>query len=51
MTSIFIKNAWYAAAWDFELLGDTVLERTLLGQSVILFRQSGSSPSADAAQS
>jgi phenylpropionate dioxygenase-like ring-hydroxylating dioxygenase large terminal subunit len=43
---MFIKNAWYAAAWDFELLGDTVLERTLLGQSVILFRRSDSRPAA-----
>jgi len=43
---MFVKNAWYVAAWDFEVIGDTVFERTLLGESVILFRQSDGKPAA-----
>ncbi len=33
----FIRNAWYAAAWDSEI-GDTPLARTLLDEPVVLFR-------------
>jgi phenylpropionate dioxygenase-like ring-hydroxylating dioxygenase large terminal subunit len=43
---MFIKNAWYVGAWDFEVLGDTILERTVLGQSVIFFRTGDGSPAA-----
>jgi phenylpropionate dioxygenase-like ring-hydroxylating dioxygenase large terminal subunit len=35
---MFIRNAWYVVAWDFEVLADTVLERTILGESVIVYR-------------
>ena len=35
----YLKNCWYVAAWDHEILGDTLLARTLLGQSVLLYRK------------
>src|SRR5260221_8344103 len=35
---LFIRNAWYVVAWDFEGLADTILERTILGESVIVYR-------------
>jgi phenylpropionate dioxygenase-like ring-hydroxylating dioxygenase large terminal subunit len=41
---VFIQSAWYAAAWDYEVLGDNILERTILGQSLIVYRQSNGSP-------
>ncbi len=37
---MFIRNAWYVAAWDHEL-GDTPLARTILGDPVVLFRTEG----------
>lgn len=36
---MFLKNCWYVAAWDHEILGDTLLSRTLLGQPVLLYRK------------
>ena len=36
---MFLKNCWYVAAWDHEILGDTLLSRTLLGESVLLYRK------------
>ncbi len=41
---MFIRNAWYVVAWDYEVLGDTILERTILGQSVIVYRTADGSP-------
>lgn len=43
---MFIRNAWYVAAWDHEILGDTLLERTLLGESVLLYRTEAGTPVA-----
>lgn len=43
-SAAFIKNAWYVAAWDYEVLPDTILERTVLGQSVIIYRSAAGSP-------
>ncbi len=34
----FLRNAWYVAAWDQEVKADTLLSRTLLNESVLLFR-------------
>lgn len=34
---MFLRNAWYVAAWDHEL-GDAPLARTILGEAVVLFR-------------
>ncbi|SEB06097.1 aromatic ring-hydroxylating dioxygenase subunit alpha [Variovorax sp. YR216] len=36
---MFLKNCWYVAAWDHEILGDTLLTRTLLGQPVLFYRK------------
>jgi len=35
---MFIKNCWYVAAWDTEVLQDTMLSRTLLNEPVLLYR-------------
>jgi phenylpropionate dioxygenase-like ring-hydroxylating dioxygenase large terminal subunit len=34
----FLENCWYVAAWDHEILGDTLVQRTICGQSIVLFR-------------
>lgn len=36
----FLRNAWYPAAWDTELKAGELFPRTLLGESVLLFRDS-----------
>lgn len=36
----FLRNAWYVAAWSRELNNEAVVERTLLGESIALFRDS-----------
>ncbi|WP_206956715.1 aromatic ring-hydroxylating dioxygenase subunit alpha [Trinickia acidisoli] len=36
----FLRNAWYVAAWSRELSGGPPLQRTLLGESIVLFRDS-----------
>lgn len=43
---MFIRNLWYVAAWDHELLGDTLLERTLLGDAILLYRKADGQPVA-----
>lgn len=35
---MFVKNCWYVAAWDHEVLADTLLARTILEQPVLLYR-------------
>lgn len=40
----FIRNAWYVVAWDYEVLADTILERTILGESVIVYRKADGTP-------
>ena len=45
----YIRNAWYVAAWHHELPGGAdrqPLARTLLGESVVLFRQADGTPAA-----
>jgi vanillate O-demethylase monooxygenase subunit len=42
---MFLKNAWYVAAWRREV-GGTPLGRTLLGEPVVLFRDGGGQPVA-----
>jgi phenylpropionate dioxygenase-like ring-hydroxylating dioxygenase large terminal subunit len=34
----FLRNCWYVAAWDHEILADTLFKRTILGQSIVFFR-------------
>jgi phenylpropionate dioxygenase-like ring-hydroxylating dioxygenase large terminal subunit len=35
---MFVKNAWYVAAWSHELIDSHLLGRTLLGEKVVLYR-------------
>ena len=35
---MFMKNCWYVAAWDYELIDGKLLARTLLGEHVLLYR-------------
>jgi phenylpropionate dioxygenase-like ring-hydroxylating dioxygenase large terminal subunit len=41
---MFLRNAWYVAAWDYEVLADTILERLILGQSLIVYRTEAGEP-------
>jgi len=34
----FLRNTWYAAAWDHEVPHDGLFQRTLLNESVLFFR-------------
>lgn len=36
---MFVKNCWYVAAWDHEVLADTLLARTIIGESVLVYRK------------
>ncbi|NBP71887.1 MAG: aromatic ring-hydroxylating dioxygenase subunit alpha, partial [Alphaproteobacteria bacterium] len=36
----FLKNSWYAAAWNHEVSADTPLARTILNEPLVLFRDS-----------
>ena len=42
---MFIRNAWYVAAWDRELT-DRLLPVKLLGERIVLYRQSNGAPVA-----
>ncbi len=42
---MFLRNAWYVAAWSNEV-GSGLFERTILGESVLLFRQPDGAPVA-----
>jgi phenylpropionate dioxygenase-like ring-hydroxylating dioxygenase large terminal subunit len=35
---MFLRNCWYVAAWDYELIDGRLLARTLLGEHVLLYR-------------
>ena len=35
---MFIKNCWYVAAWDYELIDGKLLARTILNERVLLYR-------------
>ena len=37
---MFMRNCWYVAAWDDEIGGETPLGRMILGEPVVLFRDS-----------
>src|SRR4249920_1151573 len=43
---MWLKNCWYVAAWDHELLADTLLARTILGQPLLLYRKADGTPVA-----
>jgi vanillate O-demethylase monooxygenase subunit len=38
MSKPFLRNAWYVAAWSYEV-EKTLFERTIIGQSVLIFRK------------
>ncbi len=42
----FLRNAWYVAAWSAELGADAPLARRLLGEPVVLYRDSNGRPHA-----
>ncbi|MEY4760774.1 MAG: vanillate monooxygenase [Pseudomonadota bacterium] len=42
----YLRNTWYVAAWDEELLRGKLLNRRLLGESIVLFRDSKGAVSA-----
>jgi vanillate O-demethylase monooxygenase subunit len=46
----FLRNAWYVAAWSREVTEQAPMERTLLGQTIVLFRDSQGGPVALANQ-
>lgn len=35
---MFLKNCWYVAAWDHELIDGAMLARTILGQKLVIYR-------------
>jgi phenylpropionate dioxygenase-like ring-hydroxylating dioxygenase large terminal subunit len=37
---MFIRNCWYVAAWDHEITAGSLLARTLLGKSIVFYRES-----------
>lgn len=43
---MFVKNCWYVAAWDHEVLADTLLERGILNQSILIYRLADGTPVA-----
>lgn len=43
---MWVKNCWYVVAWDHELLGDTLLARTVLGVPLLLYRRGDGTPVA-----
>ncbi len=42
---MFVRNAWYAAAWDHEV-GRTLLSRTICDEPVVLYRRQDGTPAA-----
>jgi phenylpropionate dioxygenase-like ring-hydroxylating dioxygenase large terminal subunit len=37
--SMFVRNCWYATAWDFEVSDKEILARTIAGEDVVLYRK------------
>jgi len=37
-TQGFLKNCWYVAAWDYELVDRKLMPRTILEQSLVIFK-------------
>jgi len=46
MAAMWLKNCWYVVAWDHEVLGDTLLTRTVLGVPLLLYRKADGTPVA-----
>ncbi|HWU65326.1 MAG TPA: aromatic ring-hydroxylating dioxygenase subunit alpha [Ensifer sp.] len=43
---MFLRNCWYAAAWSHELKHDSPIARTVIGEPIVLARQSDGKPYA-----
>lgn len=43
---MFIRNAWYVAAWPEELRVGSLLSRRILGEQILLYRRSDGHPAA-----
>ncbi|SFG42765.1 vanillate O-demethylase monooxygenase subunit [Novosphingobium sp. CF614] len=42
----YIRSAWYVAGWDTEIAQRAILERRLLDENVVMFRDEGGAPRA-----
>ena len=47
--AIFLKNCWYVAAWDHELIDGAKLARTILEKPVVLYQGESGKATASAA--
>src|SRR5258706_1222551 len=45
-TQDFLRNCWYVAAWDYELIDRKLLARTLLDQPVVIYKGDSGKPVA-----
>jgi phenylpropionate dioxygenase-like ring-hydroxylating dioxygenase large terminal subunit len=43
---MFLRNAWYVAAWDREVSKEKPFARTLLNEPIVFYRQSDGTPVA-----
>ncbi|MGE0747210.1 MAG: Rieske 2Fe-2S domain-containing protein, partial [Rhodospirillales bacterium] len=43
---MFLRNCWYVAAWDHELVRKKMMRRTLLNEPVVLYRRDDGTPVA-----
>ena len=34
---VFLKNCWYVAAWDHELIDGRLLARTIMEEGIVLY--------------
>ena len=41
---MFLKNAWYVAAWGDEVAPGKLFERTIIGESLVMYRKSDGAP-------
>jgi vanillate O-demethylase monooxygenase subunit len=46
VTGTYLRNAWYVAAWSDDLVEDKLLARTILKESIVLYRKADGSPAA-----
>jgi len=46
MVNAFVKNCWYASAWDHEVKKDAILPRMIADQSLVIYRTESGEPTA-----
>jgi phenylpropionate dioxygenase-like ring-hydroxylating dioxygenase large terminal subunit len=39
MKSVFVRDCWYVAAWDFEIPAEGMVSRTILNEPIVIFRK------------